>query len=200
MKQSALIVSSEIELRLLTQSSAPALFALVDENRAQLRQWLPWVDQVLTPEDSGTYIEASQLKFHACQSMNSAIVYKGEIVGMCGFNNISAVDHSVAIGYWLGKSFQGQGIVTTCVKFLTDYAFDTLNMNSVRIAHAIDNAKSGAVVTRCGFHYEGTIRSAEFVNDEYVDIAMYSVLKSEWLAKREQAATIPNYATANSNL
>lgn len=185
MKQSSLTVNSKIELRLLTQASAPDLFSLVDENRAMLRQWLPWVDQVLTPEDSGTYIEASQQKFHACQSMNTAIIYEGKLVGMCGFNHISTVDHSVAIGYWLGKQFQGRGIVTSCVKFLTDYAFDKLNMHSVRVAHAVENEKSSAVVARCGFRYEGTIRSAEFVNDHYVDIAMYSVLKSEWAAERE---------------
>ncbi len=190
MKKSSLVVNSKIELCLLTQSSATAFFALVNENRELLRQCLPWVDQVLTPEDATTFIEASQQKFNACQSMNTAIIYEGDIVGMCGFNNISADDHSVAIGYWLGRSYQGRGIVTTCVKFLTGYAFDQLNMNSVRVAHAVDNKKSSAVVARCGFRYEGTIRNAELVNDAYVDIAMYSMLKSEWAASREHVLAI----------
>ena len=44
-------VAPGIELRLFEKKDAEAIFAVVDTNRAFLRQWLPWVDFTSSAEE-----------------------------------------------------------------------------------------------------------------------------------------------------
>ena len=37
---------------------------------------------------------------------------------------------------------------------------------------------------KCGLKYEGILRQADWINKGIVDACMYSILKSEWNAKR----------------
>jgi len=46
------------ELRLLEERHAPALFKVVERERAQLREWLPWVDATRSEEDSLSFIRS----------------------------------------------------------------------------------------------------------------------------------------------
>ncbi|TCP23029.1 hypothetical protein EV207_13336 [Scopulibacillus darangshiensis] len=43
-------IDNEIELKLLERDDAKPLFALVDKDRAYLREWLPWVDKSTSEE------------------------------------------------------------------------------------------------------------------------------------------------------
>jgi ribosomal-protein-serine acetyltransferase len=50
-------VDDEVYLRLHEERNAEQLFRLVDENRAYLRAWLPWVDSNTSPEDTRSFIQ-----------------------------------------------------------------------------------------------------------------------------------------------
>ena len=45
-------------LRPLDEEQGGELFALVEGNRAYLRQWLPWLDRTRSLEDSLAYLRA----------------------------------------------------------------------------------------------------------------------------------------------
>lgn len=173
-------VTTKIDLRLLEESDAPSLFAIIDANRQYLRQWLPWVDANQEIKHSAAFIQTTQLQFNQGLGLNGAIFYDNKLVGMCGFHNIDQANHTVTIGYWLHPDYQGREIVTQCVKYLIEYAFTKLGLNSIRCGHARNNHQSRSVIERCGFTYEGTYRQAEFLYDHYVDVLWYSILHSEW--------------------
>src|ERR1700719_1038629 len=75
-------------------------------------------------------------RFCENKSLNAVILFKGEIVGVAGYNNINWSNKTAYIGYWLGEAFQGNGIMTEVAKTLTDYAFNELNLNKVEIRAA----------------------------------------------------------------
>ncbi|MCX7275670.1 MAG: hypothetical protein NTV19_21590, partial [Burkholderiales bacterium] len=56
-------VDPTLDLVLLEPRHAGLLFALVDENRAHLRRWLPWVDATRGVGDSAAYIHATLGQF-----------------------------------------------------------------------------------------------------------------------------------------
>nr|WP_322788376.1 GNAT family protein [Rummeliibacillus pycnus] len=173
-------VSDDLILRPVNLQDAKALFSLTDDDRAYLREWLPWVDGTKTEEDTHNYITFSQKGENDGTLLNLAIIWKGKVVGITGFNNINRTNRLASIGYWLGSEYQGNGIMTSAVQTLTNYAFKELNMNKVEIRAAIKNKKSRSIPERLGYVHEGTLRSNEWLYDHFVDHAVYGILADEW--------------------
>ncbi|MBI4220372.1 MAG: GNAT family N-acetyltransferase, partial [Chloroflexi bacterium] len=53
---------------------------------------------------------------------------------------------------------------------------------------AVDNIRSRAIPERLGFTFEGVQRQAALVNGKYQDLAIYSLLASEWNAEKNAPA------------
>ena len=72
----------EVELRILTEAHANALFALTDRNRAHLRRWLPWVDETRSSRDSAKFILGGREQLRRNNGFQAGIRYRGELVGV----------------------------------------------------------------------------------------------------------------------
>ena len=175
-----LTVGNDIKLCLCEERHAAELFALVDANRIYLRQWLPWLDANASADDTRRFIKGALEQFAGNNGFQTAIVFKGQIVGMIGYHNIDWPNRSAGVGYWLAADFQGQGIISRACRFLTNYAFTALGLNRVEIRCAVGNHQSRAIPERLGFTTEGTIRQAEWLYDHFVDHIVYGMLKDEW--------------------
>ncbi len=167
-------------LRLLTAQDAEECFAVVDANRAHLREWLPWVDRSNSPTDTYWFIEGALQQFAANNGFQAGIVVEQRLVGAIGFHGIDWASRRTSIGYWLAEPHQGRGLVTTACRALVDHAFSAWKLNRVEVRAAVDNLRSRAVPERLGFTLEGTIRQAEWVNDRFVDHAVYGMLAADW--------------------
>ncbi|WP_146551394.1 GNAT family N-acetyltransferase [Rummeliibacillus sp. SL167] len=173
-------ISDELLLRPVAIEDAEILFTLTDKDRLYLREWLPWVDATKTVEDSKNYIISSQKGEKAGTLLNFAIIWKGKIVGISGFNEIDRNNRITYIGYWLSSAYQGNGIMTQAARALTDYAFVELHMNKVEIRAAVGNQKSRSIPQRLEYTEEGILRSNEWLYDHFVDHVVYSILADEW--------------------
>ncbi len=173
-------IDEELSLKLIDMRDSEKVFALTNNSRDYLKEWLPWLEKTKKIEDTKEYIKASLKDFAEDKSMNTVILYKNEIVGIAGFNEIDWSNKLSYIGYWLDKDFQGKGIMTRVSKALTDYAFNELSMNKVEIRAASENKKSRSVPERLHFVEEGRIRQAEYLYDHYVDHVVYGILAEEW--------------------
>lgn len=176
-------LSDRHSLRQLMMSDADELFALVDANRAHLRRWLPWLDRTLTAGDTGSFIESTLRQHEDRQGFQTAILCDGRIAGIIGFHRIDWTNRLTSLGYWLGESWQGRGLMTASCQALVDHAFSALNLNRVAIGCATGNARSRAIPQRLGFVHEGTLRDAEWLYDHYVDHEIYAQLQREWRAQ-----------------
>ncbi|MEI5906897.1 GNAT family protein [Bacillus spongiae] len=176
-------VDEDVSLKLIEVKDADKVFEMTDQSRTYLREWLPWLDFTKTVEDTKSFIEGSLKNYAENKSITTAILYKGKIVGTAGFNSLNWANKTGYIGYWLGESYQGNGIMTKVAQALTEYAFMELNMNKVEIRAAVENKKSRSIPERLGFVNEGTIRQAEWLYDHFVDHVVYGMLKEEWNRK-----------------
>ncbi len=168
-------------LRLLEESDAQELYAVIDANRDHLARWMPWADGQ-TLQDTLAFIQRTREQLASNDGVQTAVIEDRRIVGVIGFHGVSWQHRSTSVGYWLAESAQSRGTMTHAVKTLVDHAFGTWRLHRVEIRAAVDNTRSRAIPERLGFTQEGVAREAEQVDDRYVNLAVYSMLAGDWLA------------------
>lgn len=174
------IIDQETELRLLEEEHTEALFVLTDQNREYLRQWLSWVDNIESVEDSRRYIRSAVKQFNDENGFQAGIWFRGTLAGIIGYQNLDWVNRSTSVGYWVGAAFQGNGLATNACGALVDWAFREWRLNRVEIRCAAENYRSRAIPERLGFTEEGRARQAEWLYDGFVDLVIYGVVAEEW--------------------
>jgi RimJ/RimL family protein N-acetyltransferase len=84
------------------------------------------------------------------------------------------------VGYWLGRAYWGQGLMTEALTAMIDFAFSQLRMVKVEAEVFARNTPSLAVVERLGMRHESSIRRAVFKNGEWLDERTYGLIPEEW--------------------
>lgn len=114
-----------------------------------------------------------------------------KVIGFVGFEADSKRPevNCLELGYALSEEYWGLGIMTEAVKVAIGYAFSELKVDFVSVYRNPHNKRSGRVIEKCGFIYEGTLRNANKIYDGTIrDIACFSLTKKEYEAfeKREK--------------
>lgn len=180
-------VTDRIRLSLIDPRHSSALYAVIDSNRAHLRPWLGWVDRTNSVEDLNEFIERAQRRRSEGTAVVAVILYDNAPAGVIGLEDIDMAHLSAEIGYWLGKQFEGLGLVTQSIPAIMEYAFQGIGLNRVQIRVSPENARSSAVAGRLGFVYEGTLRQVARMNDRFESLDFYSILREEWIARRKES-------------
>ena len=172
-------VTNNIELETLKLSMTDVIFEAIDRNRDFLNQWLPFVDYTQNKSDTENFIETVVNQPGRKRDEVYSIWYKQEFAGLIGFKETDWINRKTELGYWLAERMQGKGIVTTCMEKLLRFAFQKLNMNRVQVKVAVNNSKSAAIPKKLGFKFEGIEREGERHKNRYLDLEVYSLLKSD---------------------
>ncbi|MEO5668147.1 MAG: GNAT family protein [Bdellovibrionota bacterium] len=162
-------------------NDADALFAAVNSCRDYLREWLPWVDDTRTPGDSVRFIESARRQEETKNGFQLGIFFEGKIVGCIGYHAMDIPHRRTSLGYWIRQDMQGQGIVTRACKELITHALVDLKMHRIELRAGVENAKSRSIPERLGLIFEGIARECEWINDHFVDHAVYAALAPEWI-------------------
>jgi len=168
------------ELRPLELHHAEDLFALIESNRTYLRRWLPEWDVQKSLDDCKAVIRSSIEQWATNGGSTLGIWWQGHLAGVIGAGNIDWENRSTMIGYWLGESYQGKGLMTGACRALVDYLFFELKLHRVEIRCATVNPRSCAVPMRLGFSKEGVLRQAQAFDDHYLDIEVYGLIAEDW--------------------
>jgi len=173
-------LGANLYLRILEERHSPAVFALVDRERATLREWLPWVDVTKSEDDTLAFIRRSLEQFSTNGGFAAGIWEQERFAGTIGLHKIDWLNRHGEIGYWLGREFQGRGIATQACLAVTRHALAEMQLNRLEIRCATANQRSKAIPRRLGYTYEGVARKASQLHGEYVDLEVYSMLRAEF--------------------
>ena len=168
-------------LRLLEESDAEEFYGVVDANRKELAQWMPWAMGERSPEQVLPFIRATRKQIADNEGLQTVIVDPaGRIAGMIGTHTVDWPNRKTSIGYWLARDHQGRGVMTAAVRAYVDHAFGAWKLNRVTIEASVDNARSRAIPERLGFREEGILREVERIGERMVDHVVYSMLAADW--------------------
>lgn len=173
-------ISPDLSLEVLELRHANDLYRLTDANREHLRQWLPWVDDMKSVNDTRAFIQTTRRQLLGNNGFQTVVRYRGELVGAVGHHGVNWNNRCTSIGYWLARDAQGEGIMTQSCRVYLEHAFTELAIHRVEIRCAVANSRSRAIPERLGFRSEGVVRDAEWLYDHFVDHVIYGLLAPEW--------------------
>ena len=177
-----IIINDALQLESNHISQAEENYLLICNNRPYLKQWLTWVDRIQTLEEFKNFINISIIKAEQQTDYPFVIKLNGKIIGRIGIHFIDNQHKIGSIGYWISEGFQGQGVINQSCKAIIKFAFTDLGINRIEIKCAVKNLKSKAIPEKLNFKQEGVLRQAEFINGNFHDLYLYSMLRDEWVS------------------
>ncbi|MDR6843626.1 GNAT family protein [Flavobacterium granuli] len=172
-------IDNTLKLELITENHAQTIFEIVDANRAHLRPWLPFVDRMQTVEFANNFVKGAMQRNKDGNEYAFVIIENKKVIGRIGVYKIDNQNKIGEIGYWIIEGLQGKGIVTKSCKAIIDFCFSDLQLNRIEIKCGTENFKSKSIPEKLNFTKEGVIRQGELLYDTFIDLNLYSLLKSE---------------------
>jgi len=168
--------------------------------RGDLEKFIEWVNDPEVTRGVGLYLPMSSLDEEkwfetAMQKPQEekplVIEIKGgnewHVIGNSGFFKFDWIVRSAQVGIMIGdKSVWNQGYGTETMRLLLRHAFQTLNLRRVSLRVNSDNLYAIRTYEKVGFRHEGRLRQAVYLDGEYHDLLMMSVLRTEWDALQKE--------------
>lgn len=128
------------------------------------------------------WIASHQAIFDEGAGVQLAITRKPDatLVGAIGLVGI-VKGHQAEMGYWIGVPYWSQGFCTEAARAVVAFAFSELGLVRVYAAYLLRNPASGRVMQKIGMRYEGCRRGHVKKWDVLEDLALYGMLKDDWL-------------------
>lgn len=174
------IKGPRITLRKHAISQAATMFQYVDQDRARLGQFLPWVKFTKGVDDERDYIEMTHRQWEDFRMFDYGIFLNDDdlYMGNIGVHTISWENFRCELGYWILGGFEGQGYVSEAVRTLENVLFTT-GFYRIEIHCSGLNKRSSAVAERCGYKFEARLREHALENGLRRDTLIYAKLLHE---------------------
>ena len=163
---------------------AEEFYAIVDQSRKNLDEWLGWVHKTNSAEDEflNFFINWSQKRWEEGTGFVYLIYQKesNEILGTVDLCHVDDKSQSGQLEYWLSDKAVGHGYMQEAIRALEDKAFQA-GINRIMIMNDPQNVRSVHVAQKCGYTLEGVMR--QNVWDGYhkrlADTNIWAKLKSD---------------------
>lgn len=138
------------------------LFASVDDALDELN----WYDKIFKEQTGLRWvIEEAKTK---------------KVIGTCGYLNYEKEHNRIEIGYDLNPEHWGKGIMQEALRKIIHFAFTSMGINKIEAKIEPENNSSIRLLEKLNFSQEGVLRQHELEKGKYVDLAIFSILKSEY--------------------
>lgn len=106
-------------------------------------------------------------------------------IGNTGFYHIDYLHRRAEFWILIGsKSYRHKGFGVQVTSLLVNFAFNNLNLNKVYVHVTEENNAAINLYSKCNFTQEGFLRDHYFINGEYKNIVIMSLLKIDFYEKK----------------
>lgn len=124
---------------------------LLDQDRLELEYWLPHLKQIKTVEDAQQHIQKSSPSDFYLGEVIYEIWTSKDLVGLISLHSGRLSDNSVAMAYWLGKSFRSKGYSSIACQQLISKTFAQTTIQAMYIKCLYSNKASQALASSLNF-------------------------------------------------
>jgi [ribosomal protein S5]-alanine N-acetyltransferase len=104
---------------------------------------------------------------------------KERMIGFISFCKV-LFNESLDLSFFIFRSEdRGKGLMSESLQLFSRYLFSTKKINRLQLNIPNYNRAAMTVGQKCGFSFEGILREAFFSKGNYVDLCVYSLLRSD---------------------
>ncbi len=144
----------------------------------------PAIAKYMTDQFPSPYTEEAGIKFinyaMSGDPLNIfAIEADGALAGGIGLHSQPDIYRlNMELGYWIGESYWGQGIVTDAIEQIVEYGFKTFEVQRIFARPFGTNISSQKVLEKTGFILEAKLEKTLVKNGEMLDEWIYARRKN----------------------
>ena len=83
-------------------------------------------------------------------------------------------------GFALGSPFWGTGVFMDAARLTVEFAFETVGVHRLEARAAVLNGRGNGALAKIGAVKEGVLRKSFLRNGEYLDQALWSMVRDDW--------------------
>jgi RimJ/RimL family protein N-acetyltransferase len=113
---------------------------------------------------------------------------------LAGLLQLRQLDPTFEAAEWectIGPSWRGTGVFLEAARLAGSFAFDTLGSHRLEARVPMQNGRANGALRKLGAVQEGILRRSIRRGGDYIDQALWSVLKEDWGERR--MATTPRF-------
>jgi len=174
--------TANLLLRDLQPEDAPAIFHIFSD--PQVTRYYD-LDTFTALDQAGDLIARFQQRFDNQIGLRWGIAERANpdaLLGTAGFNAWFQSSQRAIIGYDLVRSHWRRGIASEALTAILRFGFEQMALNRVEALSFTENIASQHLLKKLDFQREGVLREYEYLQDRFIDMAMYSLLKGEFRA------------------
>lgn len=170
-------VRENVKVKLVSPDDAASLYDQIEKTRPQLAKFMPWGDAMHSVEDEKDFLEYCQGRMKDKKLWITSILVDGKPVGMIDLHNIDLDNSHAEVGYWLGGEYQGNGVMTDCLKRVLAIGFEEMKLHKIKLLAEKVNEASNAVAQKAGFVLEGRLKDEIYSDGKFHDANLYGLVK-----------------------
>lgn len=161
-----------------------------------LRPWLPsdratvvaayadpgirqWHARSMTNEEATDWIAHWPGRWRAESGAGWAILDEGKVAGQISLRRLNLPLGLGEVSYWVLPAARGRRIAPRALVTVSTWAFETLGLHRIEVAHSTVNQPSCRVATTAGFALEGTKRAEMRHADGWHDMHLHAKLSTD---------------------
>lgn len=166
-------------LRELRASDAPALLASMSSD--DVKRFIS--PPPSTVEGFEKFIAWSHRERAAGHYVCFAVVPHGSdvAIGLFQLRSLEPDFRTSEWGFALAVEYWGTGIFTESAELVVDFAFEIIGAHRLEARAALKNGRGNGALRKMGAVQEGVLRRSFLRNGEYLDQALWTILREEWV-------------------
>jgi ribosomal-protein-alanine N-acetyltransferase len=188
------VTGPTLRVRIPAADDAAALYRYAAD--PEVTRWFSW-GPYTSEDEARTYIARLPGQRERGEQLDLVVEHlDAGPIGICGLAELSVRDRRASIGTWLGREWWGTGANGECKALMCHVAFALLGLERVGAYANVDHARSQRALERIGFEREGVLRRFHRHHGRSLDVAVFSLLREDWLTGplREVTVTVQGSA------
>lgn len=172
------IETQRLVLKRNISAHAKAMFHQVDQNRAHLRQFMPWEEKTKSVQDTKSYLDLMDNNWKERSEFDYGIFHNGDYIGNFGVHGLNWQNGRCEVGYWIAADFEGAGYISEALAAVEEVIFQ-MDFHRIEIRCSINNLRSAKVARNNGYILDGTLRELNVENGRRADQLVFSKLRTD---------------------